>query len=128
MAAYFDNLIKKETISEPEKVRRIKAIKKLIVPEKKRKADIPKYLLCDLTGELMENPVITSEGYTYEKEKLLEFISKNGAVDPVTKYKIDPAKAFPNISVKAATEDFLETHPWAYEYKGDTESYKDIKV
>ncbi len=126
LADYFEGLVRHEvSLTEEQKRANIDALRKLLIPEKKRKSDIPEYLLCDYSGELMENPVITSEGYTYERDRLAEFTQKNGNIDPVTRYKIDPARIYPNLSIKEATEEFLEKHPWAYEYKGD-EDYKNV--
>ena len=34
--------------------------------------EVPDYLLCRITDEIMEEPVILESGFTYEKEKILE--------------------------------------------------------
>lgn len=128
LADYLGNLIRKENISEEEKSKRIKNIRKELMPKKKTKADIPEYLLCDLTKNIMNDPVITSAGYTYERQELMKFLSENGNIDPITKEKINQYKIFPNINIKLATEEFLSKQPWAFDYKGDLETYKEIKL
>lgn len=39
----------------------------------------------NLFQELMENPVVTDAGHTYERDMLIEAIEKNGPIDPVTR-------------------------------------------
>ncbi len=130
MAAYFEDLImQKEDVTEDQRLASIRSMRQFLIPRrKKRKSDIPEYLLCDYSGELMEDPVTTSEGYTYERETLAKFMRENGKTDPTTRRGIDPAKIYPNLSIRAATEQFLDKHPWAYSYKGDEEDYRDIHI
>ncbi len=47
--------------------------------------DIPEFLLCRITDDLMEEPVILSSGFTYEKSAILKHFTKNGHYDPVTR-------------------------------------------
>lgn len=47
--------------------------------------EIPEYLLCRITDDLMEDPVILSSGFTYEKKAILSHFDKNGYFDPVTR-------------------------------------------
>lgn len=47
--------------------------------------DIPDYLMCKITFDIMEEPYITPAGNTYEGSYLLEHIEKNGAFDPCTR-------------------------------------------
>jgi len=50
-------------------------------------SDIPDHLCCKITMELMEDPVITQTGVTYERAALLHHLQKNGNFDPVTRYR-----------------------------------------
>jgi len=54
-------------------------------PTKPFDFEIPDYLTCKITMELMEEPVITESGITYEKAVLMEHLNKNGNFDPVTR-------------------------------------------
>ncbi len=76
---------------------------------------IPDHLICQITYELMEDPVLTEAGLTYERQAIQEHIEKNGATDPITRKPISP-KLYPNIAVRKAVKDFLDNNPWAYEY------------
>jgi STIP1 family protein 1 len=88
--------------------------------------EIPDYLCCKITMELMEDPVITPAGITYEHKVVTEHFEKNGHTDPVTREPINIESVFPNLSVKQATAAFLRDNPWAYEYTMG-ETIDDIK-
>jgi STIP1 family protein 1 len=85
---------------------------------------IPDYLQCRITLEIMEDPVMTDSGQTYEREALELHIEKNGRTDPFTRQPIKGA-LYPNVAIRKAVQDFLERNPWAYEYT-EGENYKDI--
>jgi STIP1 family protein 1 len=76
---------------------------------------IPDYLICNITLDLMEDPVITESGHTYERTAIEEHIQRNGKTDPFSRKPIS-GLLYPSISIKKAIEDFLEKNPWAYEF------------
>ncbi|CAD8105657.1 unnamed protein product [Paramecium primaurelia] len=94
-------------------------------PDQKQEYDIPSYLICKITLELMENPVVNDAGQTYERDMLIEALNKNGPSDPTTRQPISK-RFYPNLNVKQATQDFLLNNPWAFEFsKG--EEYQNIE-
>ena len=86
--------------------------------------NIPEYLTCRITLELMEDPVVTDSGQTYERDAIEAHIQKNGKTDPFTRQPIK-GPLYPNVSVKKAVQEFLDHNPWAHEYC-EGEDYKDI--
>ena len=80
-----------------------------------RELDIPDYLLCRITDELMEEPVTLSSGFTYEKSEIIRHFSMNGNFDPITREDVDPSILIPNKSLKYAIQDYLVNNPWAFE-------------
>jgi STIP1 homology and U-box containing protein 1 len=76
---------------------------------------IPSMFLCPLTNKLMTNPVVTSEGYSYDLNALKSSIDKYGYYDPISKKPIKQT-LIPNRNVRDAIEDFLNKNPWAYDY------------
>mmetsp|Transcript_33256 Transcript_33256/g.30198 ORF Transcript_33256/g.30198 Transcript_33256/m.30198 type:complete len:92 (-) Transcript_33256:136-411(-) len=88
--------------------------------------DIPDYFCCKITMELMEEPVTTQAGLTYEKSALDDHLNRNGNTDPVTREPINPEAVVPNHNLKQAIDVFLHTNPWAFEFMPG-ETYKDIK-
>jgi len=53
--------------------------------QKPHSESIPDYLLCRITSDFMEDPVIIQSGFTYERKAIAQHFSKNGAFDPVTR-------------------------------------------
>lgn len=63
----------------------------------------------------MEEPVILSSGFTYEKSEIQKHFKANGLFDPQTRSDVKETLIL-NQNIKHATEDFLRENPWAYEY------------
>ena len=64
----------------------------------------------------MEDPVILSSGFTYERETIQKHFQVNGHFDPMTREKVDGATLTTNQNVKHATEEFVRNNPWAFEF------------
>ena len=62
-------------------------------------------MICPLTKKLFEDPVSTSEGYTYERSAILEYLAKNDNLDPRTRQPTD-GKLTPNHSVKNLVKEY----------------------
>ena len=77
---------------------------------------IPDHLLCPITDDLMEEPVIISSGFTYEKSEVMKHFSINGNFDPLNREQVDPKILTVNYNIKHATEEFLRSNPWAFEF------------
>ena len=60
-------------VSSKVKLRRSQSAKTV----RKNKPTCPDYLICPLTSRLFENPVITPDGHTYDKDAILLYINLN---------------------------------------------------
>lgn len=56
---------------------------------------------------LMEEPVVSEEGFTYERKVLDEHYRLKGPIEPITRNKVE-GKCFPNHALKIAIEEFLK--------------------
>lgn len=56
-------------------------------------------LLCPITGKLIVEPVIASDGRTYDKASLMEHIAKNGLVSPMDRSIPIEERFFPNVGM-----------------------------
>lgn len=92
-----------------------------------RELDVPDYLLCRITDELMDEPVTLSSGFTYEKSQILRHFTVNGNFDPMTREEVDTSIMIPNKSLKYAIQDYLLNNPWAFE-RVYGETLEDIKL
>jgi STIP1 family protein 1 len=81
----------------------------------KQNSDIPDYLTCKISYELMKEPVITPDGISYEKQIILEHFERVGYFDPVTRKQIDSTMLVPNQNLKSAISNFYEKNPLFYE-------------
>eukprot|EP01025_Chloroclados_australasicus_P054058 TRINITY_DN6404_c0_g1_i2.p1 TRINITY_DN6404_c0_g1~~TRINITY_DN6404_c0_g1_i2.p1 ORF type:complete len:292 (-),score=62.84 TRINITY_DN6404_c0_g1_i2:407-1282(-) len=74
---------------------------------------------CQLTMEVFRDPVISPSGLSYEKSALLEHLNKVGKFDPITRDPMPPNEGggynlTPNYGLRAATQQYLDEHPWAW--------------
>lgn len=64
-------------------------------------------MLCKITLQLMEEPVTTIAGFSYEKSAIEDHIRVNGFVQPISRVVI-PQNLYPNLGLKAAIKHFLD--------------------
>ncbi|KAK9831989.1 hypothetical protein WJX81_006731 [Elliptochloris bilobata] len=69
---------------------------------------------CCLTMEVFREPVMLPSGLSYEDSALAEHFAKVGHWDPITKEPCKPSQAVRNLSLRAAAQQYLEEHNWAY--------------
>lgn len=68
---------------------------------------IPHEFLCPITQEVMKEPVICADGYTYEKDALAEWF-KTKDLSPMTGQKVDMKIVFPNFTLRSRIKEFLD--------------------
>jgi len=124
---YLQDLIEREAgLTKEEKKEKIEDIIELIGnPHALFKFEVPEYMNCKLSGQLMDDPVTIQSGLTYERSALLEHLRKTGHFDPITREPISADHVYPNLNIKQSIEAFLKENPWAFEYKAH-ETYEDI--
>ena len=71
---------------------------------------IPEPLLCPITLKLMFDPVLASDGHTYERAALQAWLDKGHDSSPVTSADIN-SSVTPNHTIKQMIQAFLETNP-----------------
>lgn len=47
-------------------------------------ATLPDAYICPITSEMMSDPVSTSDGFTYEREAILEWLRSGNTTSPLT--------------------------------------------
>ena len=77
---------------------------------------IPAALVCPITHELMTNPVIGSDGVTYEKEAIEKWLD-NHNTSPITREIMSKSSLIPNKAIRDTIEEFnnLNKKPHACE-------------
>nr|XP_037858003.1 WD repeat, SAM and U-box domain-containing protein 1 isoform X3 [Chlorocebus sabaeus] len=88
----------------------LRKIEELRTKVKSLSSGIPDEFICPITRELMKDPVIASDGYSYEKEAIENWISKKKRTSPMTNLVLPSAVLTPNRTLKMAINRWLETH------------------
>ncbi|ENN76454.1 hypothetical protein HUJ04_007261 [Dendroctonus ponderosae] len=86
------------------------------VDERRRKREVPDYLCGKISFEILQEPVITPSGITYDKKDLEEHLQRVGHFDPVTRVKLTTDQLIPNFSMKEVVDAFLTENEWALDY------------
>jgi hypothetical protein len=71
-------------------------------------ADIPNDFTCPISHEIMVDPVITSDGYSYERFHINQWIRQK-PTNPLTNEPLLNVNLIPNHSLKGAIIDFTES-------------------
>lgn len=61
--------------------------------------EIPEQFKCPISMEIMTDPVICSDGITYERESILKWTERH-TTSPMTRQQINKDMLFPNIALK----------------------------
>ncbi|KAG3274530.1 WD repeat, sterile alpha motif and U-box domain containing 1, transcript variant X3 [Ictidomys tridecemlineatus] len=88
----------------------LRKIEELRTKVKSLSSGIPDEFICPITRELMKDPVIASDGYSYEKEAMENWISKKKRTSPMTNLVLPSVVLTPNRTLKMAINRWLETH------------------
>eukprot|EP00921_Rhytidocystis_pertsovi_P016479 GHVQ01026009.1.p2 GENE.GHVQ01026009.1~~GHVQ01026009.1.p2 ORF type:complete len:215 (+),score=28.09 GHVQ01026009.1:2505-3149(+) len=111
---------KEGIITENDLEKRLIQLKKLteVAEKETHPGEIPDYLNCKITMGLMDDPVCTPSGQTYERRPLEDHLKKC-SFDPITREPCYRSQLNPNRAIKEATLYFIERNPWAVDEDGD---------
>ncbi|XP_017828941.2 WD repeat, SAM and U-box domain-containing protein 1 isoform X9 [Callithrix jacchus] len=88
----------------------LRKIEELRTRVKSLSSEIPDEFICPITRELMKDPVIASDGYSYEKEAMENWISTKKRTSPMTNLVLPSVVLTPNRTLKMAIDRWLELH------------------
>jgi hypothetical protein len=71
---------------------------------------IPTEYECPITYEIMTDPVVGSDGHTYERAAILECLTRDGR-SPITRAPMLASSLRPNYALKSQIERYLATKP-----------------
>nr|XP_043630588.1 U-box domain-containing protein 33-like [Erigeron canadensis] len=78
------------------------------VPE--RQSQIPHYFNCPIFQEMMDNPVVAADGYTYEAEAIKGWLDSGHNTSPMTNLELPNSSLVPNKALRSAIQEWLQ-HP-----------------
>lgn len=71
--------------------------------------EVPKEWFCPIGQELLKNPVIASDGFTYERKEIQDWF-KRSDMSPITGIRLKNRDLIPNIALKNTIEQYFEKH------------------
>jgi len=72
--------------------------------------DIPEDYICPITSEIMEDPVFTADGHTYERVAISRWLESRNT-SPLTNARLATRTLTPNIVLKKLIREFKEKRP-----------------
>ena len=78
----------------------------MFVQQEPEEGEIPRAFLCPITLEIMTDPVIASDGHTYERDAITKWIRSKGK-SPMIQKPISSATLVPNYNLKSQIREFL---------------------
>ena len=74
------------------------------------KVPIPNAYICPISFEIMSDPVVTSDGFTYERKHIMQWLESH-STSPSTGATLESTFLIPNVTVRGLILDFLEENP-----------------
>ena len=69
---------------------------------------MPNEFKCPITCDVMRQPVVASDGHSYEHEALKLFFQKGNGKSPLTRQKLDRNVMLPNINLKKRIREYAD--------------------
>jgi hypothetical protein len=76
------------------------------IQEKEKNWDFPKEFICPITQDIMSNPIVASDGHSYEHSAFRKYISKGNNKSPMTREKLRSGIMIPNVNLKKRIRDY----------------------
>ncbi|XP_070502999.1 WD repeat, SAM and U-box domain-containing protein 1-like [Chironomus tepperi] len=70
--------------------------------------DVPMDFVCPITSEIMTDPVILEDGFSYERQAILTWFSKDKRTSPMTNMELTTTEVMTNEKLKMEIESFLK--------------------
>ncbi|GAB4861735.1 hypothetical protein Ancab_036989 [Ancistrocladus abbreviatus] len=71
---------------------------------------VPSYFICPIFQEIMQDPHIAADGYTYELEALRGWLDSGQDTSPMTNHALANRDLIPNRALRCAIQDWLQQH------------------
>ncbi|CAL9104343.1 unnamed protein product, partial [Musa textilis] len=69
---------------------------------------IPSYFICPIIKELMRDPQIAADGFTYEGEAIKGWLSSGKETSPMTNLRLSDCELVPNHALRSAIQGWLQ--------------------
>ncbi|KAM0858778.1 hypothetical protein ACQ4PT_047617 [Festuca glaucescens] len=72
--------------------------------------DVPSYFICPILQDVMREPLIAADGFTYEAEAIREWIDSGHHTSPMTNLELLHRDLLPNHALRSAIQEWLQTN------------------
>ncbi|WOL10105.1 U-box domain-containing protein 33-like isoform X1 [Canna indica] len=79
-------------------------------PSSDDKNHIPSYFICPIFQEIMNDPHVAADGFTYEAEAIKGWIDGGHDTSPMTNLKLENCELIPNRAIRSAIQEWLQLH------------------
>ncbi|KAH7312426.1 hypothetical protein B0I35DRAFT_56122 [Stachybotrys elegans] len=112
-----DSELERKTIHEEydAKLKRLAHVFERARAADQKERKVPQWAIDDISFGFMVDPVVTKNGKSYERSSLIDHLRRN-QTDPLTREHMTPADVRPNLALKEACNEFLETNGWAADW------------
>ncbi|CAB9511221.1 Putative E3 ubiquitin-protein ligase LIN [Seminavis robusta] len=86
-------------------------------------ADIPGDYICPLTLELMEDPLVSRYGHSFEREAILEWLNLGNTECPLTKKPLTASGLIPNERLRARIVGWRRSNGYKLPERKDSRDY-----
>ncbi|KAI3703195.1 hypothetical protein L1987_73099 [Smallanthus sonchifolius] len=73
-----------------------------------RQSQIPHYFICPIFQEIMQDPVVAADGFTYETEALRGWLDSGHNTSPMTNLELANSNLVPNHALRSAIQEWLQ--------------------
>eukprot|EP00658_Telonema_sp_P-2_P021812 TRINITY_DN18695_c0_g1_i1.p1 TRINITY_DN18695_c0_g1~~TRINITY_DN18695_c0_g1_i1.p1 ORF type:complete len:162 (+),score=46.84 TRINITY_DN18695_c0_g1_i1:402-887(+) len=74
---------------------------------------VPRQFLCPITQEVMVEPVVAADGFSYEKQAISMWMARSNSgvcLSPMTRDPMEDGRLIPNQVVRSLIREFYEAH------------------
>jgi hypothetical protein len=83
-------------------------IKSLLYSLSKNDVNVPQDFICPITHDLMVDPVICEDGFSYERSAITEWFAKEKTTSPMTNMVLTTTDVLDNEKLKREIESYLK--------------------
>ncbi|CAM0912909.1 unnamed protein product [Alopecurus aequalis] len=71
---------------------------------------IPSYFLCPICQDVMKDPHLAADGFTYEGDCIRSWLGRGKKTSPMTNLRLQNLELIPNLALRSAIQDWLQQH------------------
>ncbi|CAN6828853.1 unnamed protein product, partial [Brassica oleracea] len=68
----------------------------------------PQYFICPITQDVMEDPHVAADGFTYEGEAISSWFEREHETSPMTNKSLPHTSLVPNLALRSAIQEWLQ--------------------